>query len=109
MKNRPFQSARLVFLLVIAGCCQTALHAQVPADYKGKPFKDKVYKKGAQTIPGRIELAYYDLGGEGVAYHDTDPINNGSGKLNREPLHERPGIDEYIVHFREKEGVDMER
>ena len=107
MKNRPFQRSRLVFLLLIGGCFQTALHAQVPADYKGKPFKDKVYKKGAQTIPGRIELAYYDLGGEGIAYHDTDPINNGSGKLNREPLHERPGIDEYIVHFREKEGVDI--
>lgn len=28
-------------------------------------------------IPGRIEAEDYDLGGEGVAYHDTDAINEG--------------------------------
>jgi hypothetical protein len=81
--------------------------AQVPKEYKGKPFKDAEYAKGAQLIPGRLELAYYDLGGEGVAYHDTDPINNGSGKLNREPDHQRPGVPEYLVHFRANEGVDI--
>ena len=31
--------------------------------------------EGPQQIPGRVECAYYDLGGEGVAYHDTDPTN----------------------------------
>lgn len=84
-----------------------SLMAQIPENYKGKPFKDIYYNKGAQVIPGRIELAYYDLGGEGVAYHDTDSINNGSGKLNREILHQRPGVSEYIWHFRKKEGVDI--
>ncbi len=81
--------------------------AQLPIDYKGKPFKDSVYTQGAQVIPGRVELAYYDLGGEGIAYHDTDSINNGSGKLNRLPDHERPGVSPYIVHFRENEAVDI--
>lgn len=47
--------------------------AQLPANYKGKPFQDSVYRLGAQVIPGRVELAYYDLGGEGIAYHDTTP------------------------------------
>jgi beta-glucanase (GH16 family) len=28
-------------------------------------------------IPGRIEAEDYDLGGEGVAYHDCDPANQG--------------------------------
>lgn len=84
-----------------------AANAQLPKDYKGKPFQDSVYKQGPQAIPGRVELAYYDLGGEGIAYHDTDSINNGSGKLNRQPDHWRPGVPAYIVHFRENEGVDI--
>ncbi|HAN78601.1 MAG TPA: hypothetical protein DCQ31_12990, partial [Bacteroidales bacterium] len=84
--------------------------AQIPKDYKGKPFKDNYYKAGAQTIPGRIELAYYDLGGEGVAYHDVTPINEGA-KLNQEVhdygSHQRPGISDYIAFFRKNEAVDI--
>jgi hypothetical protein len=85
----------------------TAAHAQIPAGYKGKPYADQYYKKGAQAIPGRVELAYYDIGGEGVAYHDTDKENQGSGVLNRKPDHQRPGVSEYLWHFREHEGVDI--
>jgi hypothetical protein len=85
-------------------------YAQIPADYKGKPFRDSLYTRGAQNIPGRVELAYYDLGGEGVAYHDITPENEGS-KLNREVhdygSHWRPGIPAYIAFFRENEGVDI--
>jgi hypothetical protein len=62
----------------------------VPLDYQGKPFQDSVYTAGPQAIPGRLECAYYDLGGEGVAYHDTDPTNHGSGELNLKPEHHRP-------------------
>ncbi len=29
------------------------------------------------AVPGTVEAENYDLGGEGVAYHDTDPGNNG--------------------------------
>ena len=47
--------------------------------YLGAPF----------AIPGIIESEYYDLGGEGIAYHDNDPGNNG-------------------VPFRGSEGVDIE-
>lgn len=57
-------------------------------------------------VPGRIELALYDLGGEGVAYHDTTPINEGAA-LNRTRGHWRPGISAYIAFFREKEAVDI--
>ncbi|WP_246589144.1 PKD domain-containing protein [Methanofollis formosanus] len=35
------------------------------------PFKD-------HTLPGRIEAEDYDLGGEGVAYHDTEVGNQGN-------------------------------
>lgn len=40
-------------------------------------------------VPGRIEAEHYDLGGEGVAYHDVDANNIG-------------------LVFRPNEGVDLE-
>src|ERR1700759_2332192 len=53
-----------------------------------------------QTIPGKIECEFYDRGGEGISYHDSDSINNGSGKLN-------PANGNYLNEFRMKEGVDL--
>jgi beta-glucanase (GH16 family) len=47
--------------------------------YYGTPF----------TIPARIQAEDFDRGGEGVAYHDTDPTNNGA-------------------RYRLDEGVDIE-
>ena len=67
--------------------------------YRGKPYHDSRYQGGAQKIPGRVECAYYDLGGEGIAYHDADARNNGSGALN-------PADGTYLNHFRMNEGVD---
>ena len=75
------------------------VESNIPADYKGKPFEDSKYKSGEQKIPGAVMCAYYDLGGEGVAYHDTTPNNLGSGGLN--PLN-----GEYLNEFRHDEGVD---
>lgn len=63
--------------------------------YTGKPWRNKI-----QQIPGRLECEYYDEGGEGIAYHDSDSINNGSGKLN-------PANGSYLNEFRMKEGVDI--
>ncbi|HLX62060.1 MAG TPA: carbohydrate-binding protein [Planctomycetota bacterium] len=72
-----------------------AVHAaDIPADYKGKPWQDK-----PQTIPGKIIAAFYDTGGEGVAYHDVDAKNQGSGTLNKGP--------EEKNNFRKEEGVDV--
>ena len=68
-------------------------------EYRGKPFQDSVYHGGPQKIPGRVQCAYYDSGGEGVAYHDADARNNGSGALN-------PANGTYLNEFRMKEGVD---
>src|SRR5258708_10646208 len=53
-----------------------------PGSYKGTRYHDTRYQGGAQRIPGKIMCAYYDLGGEGTAYHDADGKNNGSGALN---------------------------
>ncbi len=104
------KNKKLFFLLVVISFLYTSVNSQIPQNYKGKPFNDSNYKSGPQVIPGRIELAYYDLGGEGVAYHDVTPENEGS-KLNHEVhdygSHLRPGISPYIAFFREKEGVDI--
>jgi hypothetical protein len=52
------------------------------SQYKGLPYHDSRSSSGAQTLPGKVLCAYYDLGGEGVAYHDADAKNHGSGELN---------------------------
>ena len=67
--------------------------------YKGVPYRDSRYTGGAQAIPGRVQCAYYDLGGEGVAYHDTTEKNEGSGGLN-------PADGTYLNEFRMREAVD---
>ena len=73
--------------------------ANIPKDYKGTPYGDSRHKGVAQMIPGRVECAYYDRGGEGVAYHDADAKNHGSGELN-------PANGTYLNEFRMDEGVD---
>jgi hypothetical protein len=69
------------------------------ANYKGMPFTDS-HHPGVQQIPGTVECAYYDRGGEGVAYHDMDALNHGSGELN-------PANGTYLNEFRIHEGVDI--
>jgi hypothetical protein len=80
--------------------------AALPPDYQGKPFQDSVYKAGSQSIPGRVQCAYFDLGGEGIAYH-SDGTNHGSGELNLQPRHHRPHATPYIWGFRANEGVSV--
>ena len=70
------------------------------SQYKGLPYHDTRYSGGPQKVPGRVLCAYYDLGGEGIAYHDTDPQNHGSGELN-------PADGTYLNDFRSHEGVDI--
>ena len=57
-----------------------------------------MYHGGPQKIPGRVQCAYYDFGGEGVAYHNKDTKNHGSGELN-------PANGTYLNEFRMKEGI----
>ncbi len=44
------------------------------------------YLMSAVRLPGRIEVENYDIGGEGVAYHDVDTGNNGGGFRNNEDV-----------------------
>jgi len=65
-----------------------------------QPFHDAIRSGGPQTIPGPVFCAHYDMGGEGVSYHDTEAENQGSGKLN-------PADGTYLNEFRRHEGLDI--
>lgn len=82
MKSRIFLT--LLITSITCGCafligCSSG---QTFGSYRGVPYGDSVHKAGAQSIPGKLQCEYYDLGGEGIAYHDADSINSGSGRLN---------------------------
>lgn len=79
----------IFFYVSIVACTAT----YIPKSYSGSTYK-------TQTIPGKIECEFYDHGGEGIAYHDSDKINNGSGKLN-------PANGTYLNEFRMNESVDI--
>jgi hypothetical protein len=83
----------LVVVFCLAGCASAGLNG-----YRGKPFQDSAHQGGPQKIPGRVQCACYDFGGEGVAYHNTDSVNHGSGELN-------PANGSYLNEFRMKEGI----
>ncbi len=96
MRRRVFS-----FCFVAAMISPTIVFSQsFSSQYKGLPYHDSRYSGGPQKIPGKVLCAYYDLGGEGVAYHDTDPQNHGSGELN-------PADGTYLNEFRMHEGVDI--
>src|SRR6478672_3255362 len=83
-----------IFLSAIFCVCGTGcMQHHVTSAYHAKLWQ-------LQTIPGKIQCELYDRGGESVSYHDTDSINNGSGKLN-------PANGNYLNEFRMKEGVDI--
>src|ERR1700759_3126669 len=95
--NRQLLSLCFVVIWVLS---TIAFSQSFVSQYKGQPYHDSHYSGGAQNIPGKVLCAYYDLGGEGVAYHDTDPKNHGSGELN-------PADGSYLNEFRIHEGVDI--
>lgn len=74
--------------------------------YPCVPYADAVTGKITQTIPGRIQNEYFDMlapqakqQAEGKCFHDTDTVNNGSGKLNK------PGS--YLTEFRMGDAPDI--
>lgn len=93
------KSCFAVACLALAGCQGPNSSNYLPQDYRGTPYKDSQHPGGPQKIPGKVYCAYYDAGGEGVAFHDSTPNNLGSGTLN-------PTNGTYLNEFRMKEGVD---
>ena len=66
-----------------------------PTAASATPFSGTAVK-----LPGRVEMEEFDRGGEGVAYHDTEELNKGSGKLNLTKSDKE-------ATFRRSEGVDL--
>jgi hypothetical protein len=95
--DKPIGLCPSLLLVAIASLPAAALSQT--GQYQGKPYHDSVYLGGPQAIPGKVFCAYYDMGGEGIAYHDSDAKNNGSGGLN-------PADGTYLNQFRMEEGVD---
>ncbi len=91
--HRPILSFAFVALVSSSALC--AGNDGFIEHYKGTPFHDSQYSGGSQKIPGKVYCAYYDLGGEGIAYHDSDAKNSGSGGLN-------PLDGTYLNEFRER-------
>jgi len=89
-----------VLLILFNVLCLPLFAADHTDHYSGKPFHDSKYHGGPQKIPGKLQCAYYDFGGEGIAYHDTDAKNSGSGNLN-------PADGSYLNQFRMGEEVDI--
>jgi hypothetical protein len=101
MKNDRFHSILSLIIIcsvviIIEGCHSGTGNS----NYPGKPYSDSMYKSGAQALPGKLQCEYYDFGGEGVAFHDSDSINSGSGRLN-------PADGSYLNEFRINEAVDI--
>jgi hypothetical protein len=90
----------LAGVLVMSPLATSSATNNFPASYKGTAYTDARNPNVLQEIPGRVQCALYDQGGEGVAYHDTDAANHGSGELNKPD-------GSYLHEFRRHEGVDI--
>jgi hypothetical protein len=102
MRNKSWYLAGLLGLAMVGAFALAADEAptsNVPKDYKGTVFTDEKMKE-TQKIPGKVFCAYYDKGGEGVAYHDNTKNNDGSNGLNK-------GNKTYVGMFRRDEAVDI--
>ncbi|MBA3707550.1 MAG: TIGR03790 family protein [Planctomycetes bacterium] len=52
------------------------------------------YGGAPQPIPGTFQAEYFDLGGEGIAYHDREPSNNVSYQFRPDTAVELYGVSE---------------
>jgi hypothetical protein len=101
MKTTPNRTAIVFGIILLSMLFLEACNSNKSVgNYEGLPFEDLVYKNGAQKVPGKLQCEYYDMGGEGVAFHDNDSINSGSGGLNK-------ADGSYLHEFRIDEAVDI--
>ena len=87
----------MTFLRLLSAAAAALLVAGIAgaqAPYAGKPFSGT-----RQMIPGRVQAEFYDIGGEGVGFHDSDAVNSGSGTLNQGAA--------AVDRFRKDEAVDI--
>lgn len=92
---------RIVLLTLLGLTCVSScgISGKAAAD-PGKPYEDVQYQGGPQRIPGKVQCEFFNFGGEGIAFHDTDSVNLGSGRLNSPD-------GSYLHEFRKEEAVDI--
>ncbi len=96
-----YSSAFFIFTLLSVMSClrQGEKDPSASDEYAGRPYSDTVRALALQTIPGRMECEFFDVGGDSVSYFDTDLNNNGSGSLNQG--------EGYLMNFRISEAPDI--
>jgi len=57
----------ILLIFTVVWLTSTKVHALSSTPYGGVPW----------SVPGVIEAEDFDMGGEGIAYHDNDELNNG--------------------------------
>jgi hypothetical protein len=72
---------------------------QGPFIYEGTPYLGEPFE-----IPGTFEAEHFDLGGEGIAYHDTDATNSGPSKEVRP---DAPGVDMEPNKFEDEDIINI--
>lgn len=90
MKNQVIKTPVLIL----------ALAYSIFQSFSQPGYAGKAWKNSIQQIPGKVQCELYDLGGEGVAFHDSDNKNEGSGGLN-------PANGTFLNEFRMNEAVDI--
>ncbi len=99
-RTKSFATRALAPLAVcLLGVVGSAPQPAWPAARSSRPFGDTLHPAVPQRLPGPVFCAYYDSGGEGIAYHDTEAQNMGNGRLN-------PPNGTYLNEFRRLEGLD---
>ena len=91
---------KILSFFIICSIFVMSCHSGSQDNYNGKPYSDRIYSAGPQVIPGKLQCEYYDYGGEGVSFHDSDSLNSGSGRLN-------PADGSYLHEYRINEAVDI--
>ena len=90
---------RRLIAIIVGLALVHSISAAQQIDIKSKPWKGE-----RQSIPGKITAAFYDEGGEGVAFHNPAAKNNGSEGIGlaRDGKYEvgisvtKPGIDKFL-------------
>jgi mannan endo-1,4-beta-mannosidase len=67
--------------LMVTGGCDTSFASRVLYSNGQYPFPDPSLP---HLLPDTLEATEYDYGGEGIAYHDADPQNQGPGTRSLE-------------------------
>ncbi|HOT73878.1 MAG TPA: DUF5010 C-terminal domain-containing protein [Anaerohalosphaeraceae bacterium] len=83
-------------------------NAQLKIEFVGTGFRlnwfafqnQLPYRGNPSTLPGRLELEDFDLGGQQIAYYDTTPQNNGYGAYRpAEGVEIMPFFDSGVAGF----------